>query len=98
MSYINRNHARQTGTNRTTQVEISNVFWLSFPGRVIPSPLAREFLNLAFFTKCLPSVHRLLNYKPKYRRLGVNCNAKLKRTYRKMPSSVLTQRKPARSL
>ena len=34
MSYINRKHARQSGTNRTTQAEISNRFWLSFPGRV----------------------------------------------------------------
>ena len=34
MSYISRNHARQTGTNRTTQAEISNAFWLGFPGRV----------------------------------------------------------------
>jgi len=34
LSYINRNRARQTGTNRTTQAEISNGFWLSFPGRV----------------------------------------------------------------
>jgi hypothetical protein len=34
LSYINRNHARQTGTNRTTQAEISNAFWLGFPGRV----------------------------------------------------------------
>ena len=34
MSYINRKHARQTGTNRTTQAKISNTFWLGFPGRV----------------------------------------------------------------
>jgi hypothetical protein len=34
MSYINRNRARQTGTNRTTQAEISNLLRLSFPGRV----------------------------------------------------------------
>jgi hypothetical protein len=34
MSYINRNRARQTGTNRITQAEISNAFWLNFPGRV----------------------------------------------------------------
>ena len=34
MSYINRNRARQTGTNRTTKAEISNAFWLSFAGRV----------------------------------------------------------------
>ncbi len=34
MSYINRNRARQTGTNRTTQAEISNFLRLSFPGRV----------------------------------------------------------------
>jgi hypothetical protein len=34
LSYINRNRARQTGTNRATQAEISNGFWLSFPGRV----------------------------------------------------------------
>ena len=41
MSYINRNRARQTGTNRTTQAEISNGFWLSFPGRVIGTPYRR---------------------------------------------------------
>jgi len=29
---INRKHARQSGTNRTTEVEISNLFWQSFPG------------------------------------------------------------------
>jgi hypothetical protein len=34
LSYINRNRARQTGTNRTTQAEISNLLRLSFPGRV----------------------------------------------------------------
>ena len=34
MSYINRNRARQTGTNRTTQAEISNRVRHSFPGRV----------------------------------------------------------------
>jgi hypothetical protein len=34
LSYINRNRARQTGTNRTMQVEISNLARLSFPGRV----------------------------------------------------------------
>jgi hypothetical protein len=34
LSYINRKRARQTGTNRTTQAEISNAFWQSFPGRV----------------------------------------------------------------
>jgi hypothetical protein len=40
MSYINRNRARQTGTNRITQTEISNTFWLGYPGRVTnPSAL-----------------------------------------------------------
>jgi hypothetical protein len=34
MSYINRNRVRQSGTNRTTQAEISNLLRLSFPGRV----------------------------------------------------------------
>jgi len=34
MSYINRNRAHQTGTNRTTQTEISNLLRPSFPGRV----------------------------------------------------------------
>jgi hypothetical protein len=34
LSYINRNHARQSGTNRTTRAEISNTLWLGFPGRV----------------------------------------------------------------
>ena len=34
LSYINRNRARQTGTNRTTQAEISNLRRHSFPGRV----------------------------------------------------------------
>jgi hypothetical protein len=46
MSYINRNRARQTGTNRTTQAEISNTFWLGFPGRVTGQnlqPPAAEF-------------------------------------------------------
>ena len=33
-SYINRNRAHQTGTNRTAQVEKSNLFRLNFPGRV----------------------------------------------------------------
>ena len=34
LSYIHRKSARQSGTNRTTQAEISNLFWLSFPGQV----------------------------------------------------------------
>jgi hypothetical protein len=34
LSYINRNRARQTGTNQTTQAEISNLARHSFPGRV----------------------------------------------------------------
>ncbi len=34
MSYINRNRARQTGTNRTRQAEISNLVRPSFPGWV----------------------------------------------------------------
>jgi hypothetical protein len=34
LSYINRNRARQTGTNRTTQAEISNLVRPGFPGRV----------------------------------------------------------------
>jgi hypothetical protein len=34
LSYINRNRARQTGTNRTTQAEVSNLLRISFPGRV----------------------------------------------------------------
>ena len=34
LSYINRNRARQTGTNLTTQAEISNLRRHSFPGRV----------------------------------------------------------------
>jgi len=34
LSYINRKLARQSGTNRTTQAETSNRFWLSFAGRV----------------------------------------------------------------
>ena len=42
MSYINRNHARQTGTNRTTQAEISTTFWLGFPRRV----KSRNFLHV----------------------------------------------------
>ena len=36
MSYINRKRAGKTGTNRTTQVEISNLLRLTFPGRVKP--------------------------------------------------------------
>ena len=35
LSYINRKPARQSGTNRTMKPEISNRFWLKFPGRVI---------------------------------------------------------------
>jgi hypothetical protein len=34
LSYSNRNRARQTGTNRTTQAEISNLVRQSFTGRV----------------------------------------------------------------
>lgn len=34
MSYINRKLAHKSGTNRTTQAEISNRFWFSFAGRV----------------------------------------------------------------
>jgi hypothetical protein len=34
LSYSNRKHARKSGTNRTTQVEISNLLRLSFSGRV----------------------------------------------------------------
>ena len=41
MSYINRKRARQTGTSRTTQAEISNLLRPSFPGRVTTS----EFLQ-----------------------------------------------------
>jgi hypothetical protein len=46
LSYINGNPARQTGTNRTTQAEISNLWRPSFPGRVTGrnfQPLAAEF-------------------------------------------------------
>ncbi len=42
MSYINRKLARQTGTNRTTQAEISNCFWLSFAGRVNHTSLSHS--------------------------------------------------------
>lgn len=34
MSYTNRNRARQTETNRTTQAEMSSLLRLSFPGHV----------------------------------------------------------------
>jgi len=40
LSYINRNRARQAGTNRTTQAEISNLARQSFPGRVIALAVA----------------------------------------------------------
>lgn len=48
MSYINRNRARQTGTNRTTQAEISNLARHSFPGRRLtnlqPTPQSLRIL------------------------------------------------------
>ena len=34
MNYISSNHAGKSGTNRTTQAEISNLLRHSFPGRV----------------------------------------------------------------
>ena len=34
MSYISSKHAGNSGTNRTTQAETSNLLRLSFPGRV----------------------------------------------------------------
>ncbi len=63
MSYINRNHARQTGTNRTTQVEISNVFWLSFPGRVnFPEVDRAGWFEIAEArAKLLPGQHGFLD-------------------------------------
>jgi hypothetical protein len=47
LSYINRNRARQTGTNRTTQAEISNLVRLSFPGRVKTAKLRLWLLRKA---------------------------------------------------
>jgi hypothetical protein len=62
MSYINRNRARQTGTNRTSrpksptrfgwvfrggsQAEISNTFWLGFPGRVMSQDIHKLLVEL----------------------------------------------------
>jgi hypothetical protein len=34
LNYISSNSAGKSGTNRTTQAEISNLLRLSFPGRV----------------------------------------------------------------
>jgi hypothetical protein len=39
LSYTHRKSAGQSGTNRTTQVEISNLVRLTFPGRVTVTPL-----------------------------------------------------------
>jgi hypothetical protein len=47
LSYINRNHARQTGTNRITQAEISNLLQLSFPGRVITRDLQLQLVEFS---------------------------------------------------
>ena len=61
MSYINRNRARQTGTNRTTQAEISNSLWISFAGRVTkPGNSSYQWLRnrgqvTCVFSKCYES-------------------------------------------
>jgi hypothetical protein len=42
LSYISSKHAGNSGTNRTTQAETSNLLRLSFPGRVITRELQRQ--------------------------------------------------------
>jgi peptidoglycan/LPS O-acetylase OafA/YrhL len=65
LSYINRNHARQSGTNRTTRAEISNTLWLGFPGRVngpkSPTRFGWVFRGGSRHTEAIPLLARGLN-------------------------------------
>jgi hypothetical protein len=52
LSYISSKHAGNSGTNRTTQAETSNLLRLSFPGRVITRELQRQLAE--FFGSTSP--------------------------------------------
>jgi hypothetical protein len=51
LSYINCKSAGQSGTNRTTQAEISNLLRLSYPGRVTRSYVSNAFLLTKLVSK-----------------------------------------------
>jgi hypothetical protein len=59
LSYISSKHAGNSGTNRTTQAETSNLLRLSFPGRVITRELQRQLAEFFGSTSPAPEIIRL---------------------------------------